>query len=149
MFGISDGVSPIISYNYGAKNFKRVKEVMNFSYVASFLIGAIIFIFILLFKENLIRLFISDNEAIIKIATSGITIFAFSYLINGFNIVTSAYFTSIGLAKESIIIALSRGAIFTLIGIEIFPKLFSVNGIWMSVPFAEIITLLICYYLLR
>lgn len=149
MFGISDGVSPIISYNYGAKNFKRVKEVMNFSYVASFLIGSIIFIFILIFKENIIGLFISDNEAIIKIATLGITIFAFSYLINGFNILTSAYFTSIGLAKESIIIALSRGAIFTLIGIKIFPKLFSVNGIWMSVPFAEVITILICYYLLR
>lgn len=95
MFGIADGIGPLVSYNYGAK------------------------------------------------------IFAVGYLINGFNILNSAYFTSIGLAKESVIIALSRGCVVTLIGIFILPNIFGMNGIWMTVPFAEIVTVGVCLYLLK
>lgn len=68
---------------------------------------------------------------------------------NGINIINSAYFTCIGFAKESVIIALSRSLIFIVIGVMILPKAFGVSGIWMSVPFAEIITLAITYFLFR
>lgn len=149
MFGIADGVGPLISYNYGAKNFKRVKDVMGFSFKVSFIIGVIISITLFFFRENLVDLFIGDNEDIVKIATLGTKIFSIGFLFNGFNILSSSYFTSIGLATESIIIALSRGLIFILIGIVILPVAFSDSGIWMVMPFAEILTLGTCYFLLK
>lgn len=149
MFGIADGIGPLVSYNYGAKNYNRVWESMKFSYVVSFIIGVIIFIIIMLFGENLIRLFISDNTEIIKLALTGARIFAVGYLINGFNILNSAYFTSIGLATESVIIALSRGCVVTLIAIFVLPNIFGENGLWMSVTFAEIVTVGVSLILLK
>ncbi|MGL5084695.1 MAG: MATE family efflux transporter [Clostridium sp.] len=146
---ISNGIGPLVSYNYGAKNFKRVWESMKFSYVVSFIIGAIIFIIIMIFGERLIGLFISDNVEIINLALTGARIFAVGYLINGFNILNSAYFTSIGLAKESVIIALSRGCVVILIAIFILPNIFGENGLWMSVPFAEIVTVGVSLFLLK
>lgn len=149
MFGIADGIGPLVSYNYGAKSFKRVWEAMKFSYGISFLIGVIIFIILIFFGESLISVFISNNAEILSLAFTGAKIFAVGYLINGFNILNSAYFTSIGLAKESVIIALSRGCVVTLIGIFILPNIFGMNGIWMTVPFAEIVTVGVCVYLLK
>lgn len=149
MFGIADGIGPLVSYNYGAKSFKRVWEAMKFSYGVSFLIGVIIFIILIFFGESLISVFISNNAEISNLAFTGAKIFAVGYLINGFNILNSAYFTSIGLAKESVIIALSRGCVVTLIGIFILPNIFGMNGIWMTVPFAEIVTVGVCVYLLK
>lgn len=149
MFGIADGVGPIISYNYGAKKFKRVKDVMRFSFKVSSIIGVILAIILFFLGENLVALFIRDNKDVVNIATLGTKIFSISFLFNGFNILSSSYFTSIGLAKESIIIALCRGLIFILIGISILPIAFSDSGIWMVMPFAEILTLGTCYFLLR
>ncbi|MEG0306429.1 MAG: MATE family efflux transporter [Clostridium sp.] len=149
IFGISDGIGAVVSYSYGAKDFNRVKEVMKFSYIVAFVIGAIIFIVLLFWGQSLVSLFIRDNEAIIQLATVGAKIFAFGYLISGFNILSSGYFTSIGLAKESVIIALSRGLVFILIGILILPRVFKINGILMVVPFAEFLTAGVCYYLLK
>lgn len=149
MFGIADGIGPLVSYNYGAKSFKRVWEAMKFSYGVSFLIGVIIFIILIFFGESLISVFISNNAEILNLAFTGAKIFAVGYLINGFNILNSAYFTSIGLAKESVIISLSRGCVVILIGIFILPNIFGTNGIWMTVPFAEIVTVGVCLYLLK
>lgn len=149
MFGISDGVGPLISYNYGANNLRRVRKAMKFSYVISFLIGVIIFIILMFFARPLVSLFINSNDKLINLATKGAKIFAIGYLISGFNILNSGYFTSIGMAKESVVIALARGCVFTLIGIFIFPNILGINGIWMTVPFAEILTAGVCYYLLK
>jgi len=144
MFGIADGIGPLISYNYGAKNYKRVWKSMKFSYYVSFFIGFMIFIILMVWGNLLVRLFINNNVEVINLATIGVKIFAIGYLVNGFNILSSAYFTSVGLAKESVIIALARGCIFTLIGIVLLQKTFGINGIWMAVPFAEILTVGVC-----
>lgn len=149
MFGIGDGIGPIISYNYGARNYKRVKKVLNLSYIVAAIIGIILFIILFFFAENLIGIFGSDNQSVKELAVMGSKLFSFGILISGFNILNSGYFTAIGLAKESVIIALSRGLIFIVIGIFILPRFFAGNGIWLSVPFAEVITLGICYYLMK
>lgn len=149
MFGIADGIGPLISYNYGAKKFKRVKDVMRFSIKVSFIIGVILCITLFFFGENLVGLFIRDNKDIVSIATFGTKIFAIGFIFNGFNILSSSYFTSLGLAKESMIVALSRGLVFILIGIVVLPVIFNDSGIWMVMPFAEILTLGTCCFLLK
>lgn len=70
-------------------------------------------------------------------------IFSFGFLFNGINIFTSGMFTAFSNGKVSAIISSLRTFIFFIIGMMIFPNLFGVNGVWMVVPFAEIITLIV------
>ena len=97
----------------------------------------------------MISLFIKDNPSILSMASKGAKIYGISFLMSGFNIIISAYFTSIGKAKESVIIAGSRGIVFMVMGITLLPKLFNITGIWLTVPFAEGLTLVLSLFLLK
>ena len=149
MFGISDGIGPVVSYNYGGKKFDRVKAIMKLSDKVIITIGIIIFTSLFFFGRNLVNIFVNGNEEILNIASVGAKIYAFAFFVNGFNIVSSGYFTAIGYAKESVIVASCRGLIFIIIGIFTLPNIFGINGIWMSVPFAELITLFIGIKLMK
>lgn len=149
LFGISDGIGPIVSYNYGAEKFHRVKSTLKISKIIGFTVGVILCIILFFFGENLVSIFINDNEEIIKIASTGGKIISFSFLLSGINIINSSYFTAIGKAKESIVVAAGRGLVFIMIGILILPLLFELNGVWMSILFAEICTMVIGSFMIR
>ncbi|MGL5416825.1 MAG: MATE family efflux transporter [Clostridium sp.] len=147
IYGITDGISSIISYNYGAKQFERVKSIFYLSIKISFFVGALTFICIFFFSEPLVKIFVPDNIEAITLATDGSKIYAFAFLLSGIPALGSAYFTAIGYAKESIIIALSRGLIFIIIGILVLPQIFGLAGVWLTIPFSEFVTVLISFYL--
>ncbi len=149
LFGISDGVGPIVSYNFGTKDTRRVKQLMKLSYTFNFIFGVILFSVLFFFGDQLVRLFIKDNPALIALAVSGGKLYAISFLMSGFNILNSGYFTFIGKGLESVIVAASRGFIFVSVGVFILPMLFGINGIWLSVPFAELCAVLIGLALLK
>ncbi len=149
MFGISDGIGPIISYNYGDENYERLNNTLKLALKVNLIVGVILFITLYLFGRELISLFARENVDIVNLAVSGSRIYAFSFILNGFNIINSGYFTSIGKAKESIVIAASRGIVFIISGIIILPMLIGINGVWLTVPFAECITLVIGMYMLK
>ena len=149
MFGVSDGIGPIASYNFGSRDFSRVKSILKLSYAVISIISLLVFVTLLAFSEQLVQLFISDDDSLVSFATQGGQIYALSFLCCGFNILYSGFFTSIGNARASIIVALSRGLIFVLLGIAVLPAFFGVNGVWFVVPFAEIITFGISLLLLR
>lgn len=147
MFGVSDGIGPIISYNFGSKSYDRMEKAIRVSSKAILFIGICVFCALFFFGENLVRLFVTELE-VVSLAVGGSKIYALAFFMNGFNILFSAYFTSIGNAKNSVIIAASRGIIFLPIGIIILPKIFGVPGVWLSVPFAEFITFIIAIRLM-
>lgn len=149
VFGIADGITSIISYNYGAKEFDRVKSIVKLSSVVSFIVCIATFIVLFFFSDSLIKLFVGSDKFILDLAINGAKIYALAFIFNGFSIIYSSYFTAIGYAKESIIIALSRGLVFIVIGITVLPKLIGINGIWFTVPFAELITFVISLYLMN
>lgn len=149
MFGISDGVGPIISYNYGHGSFDRVKKLLKISVIINSIIGVLLFVVLMIFSDQLVSLFVDKGSEAIKIASSGARIYAIASLMNGFNIISSGYFTAIGHARNSIIVAISRGLIFILIGLAILPSLFGITGVWLAVPFAETITMLMGIVLLK
>lgn len=147
MFGVSDGIGPIISYNFGSKSYDRMEKAIIVSSKAILFIGICVFCALFFFGENLVRLFVSEIE-VVSLAVEGSRVYALAFFMNGFNILFSAYFTSIGNAKNSVIIAASRGIIFLPIGITILPQIFGVPGVWLSVPFAEFITFIIAIRLM-
>lgn len=147
IFGIGDGISSIISYNYGAKYMDRVKSIFNLAMKIALCVGTLTFICVFFFSENLVKIFVPSNYEIINIAVSGSKIYALAYLIIAITTLSSSYFTAIGYAKESVIIALSRGLIFIAIGITVLPSIFGINGVWLTIPFSELMTLFICLHL--
>lgn len=149
LFGIADGVRPIISYNYGAKNSERVSKILKVSTIANLVIGIIIFLIMSVFSEPLINIFLKDGKSILEIASNGARIYGLAFLFNGVNILVSSYFTAIDDPKSSIIVAASRGMVFILVGIMVLPYLFGINGIWGTIVFAEVITILICMKLIK
>ena len=149
LFGIADGVRPIISYNYGAENEDRVNKTLRTSIIANLVIGGIIFIVMEMFSEPLINVFLKDGQSVLEMATTGARIYGIAFLFNGINILISSYFTAIDDPKSSIIVALSRGIVFITVGIFILPYIFGINGIWGSIVFAEVMTIIICFKLLK
>ena len=146
MFGMSDGISPILSNNYGAGQKHRIQSTLRIALAANFLIGVLLFIIFNLFGENLIRIFVDNAEdaSIIQMAADGAKIYGICFLANGFNIVQSGYHTALGNAVASITIAASRGIVFIVIGIALFSALWGINGVWFTLPFAELMTVLCC-----
>ena len=149
MFGISDGISSIVSYNFGARNFDRVKDILKLALKSSLFIGVIVFLIITFFKSNLISLFVKDDVEVLNLAVEGASIYSFAFLFNGVNIVIAAFFTAIGYAKESAIISVLRGLVFVSISIFVLGNIFLTNGIWMSVPCAEILTFIIALFMIN
>lgn len=148
--GVSDGILPIIGYNHGAGNTLRIKKTLGLAIRTNLIIGIILFAMVSLLGANLISLFFNtDNNRIIEIAVEGSVIYAFAFLINGFNILAASYFTALGNAKWSIIISLLRGLVFISVGIWILPRIMGISGIWLAMPIAEILTLGIAVYLVR
>ncbi|MGL5312905.1 MAG: MATE family efflux transporter [Peptostreptococcaceae bacterium] len=149
LFGIADGIRPIVSYNFGADNNERVSKLLKASVIVNIVIGTIIFLIMSLFSEPLINIFLKDGKNILDIASTGAKIYGLAFLFNGLNILISSYFTAIDDAKSSIIVAASRGIIFIVVGIFILPYIFGINGIWGTIVFAEVITIFICFRLLN
>lgn len=147
--GISAGIGPVISYNYGAGLQEHVRQLLKLCCQVALVMGSLLFILIFFFGKYMVLLFVKDNQIVLELATHGAKIYAFTFFLNGINILFSGYFTSIGDALSSIIVAICRGMIFILTGIMIFPRFFGISGIWMTVPCAELLTILVVIFLMK
>lgn len=148
--GISDGIIPIIGYNFGAGQHGRIKSILKLAAWTNSLIGISLFLLLLLFGEQVIGLFFKDHGSeAFAIASRGVSIYCFAFLLCGLNILASSYFTAIGNAKISIIISALRGLIFVGIGILVLPAVFGIDAIWYDVPIAEVCTLSVSFWLVR
>lgn len=146
--GISDGIIPIVSYNYGAGNRARIRKVLFLAVKTNLTIGITLFLLLSFFGEQVVGLFFRSGETdVIEIAARGTTIYAFAFLFNGLNILASSYFTAMANAKISIIISLLRGLVLVAPAILFLPMVLGIEGVWLAVPLAEIITLGVSFIL--
>ena len=90
-----------------------------------------------------------DDATVQKMIKSGILIFMWNFVLCGLNAIASFYFTSIGKAKESAVISTARGLVILLAAIFILPSIFGMNGIWLTSPATEILTLAITLFYLK
>lgn len=148
--GVSDGIIPIISFNFGARRTDRVKRVLSLAGRTNFVIGLVLFSVLFFFGKEVTGLFFKgDAPEAVEIANYGITIYCFAFLMSGLNILASSYFTAIGNAKMSVVISMLRSLVFVVFGILVYPPLFGIQSIWYDIPVAEICTLFISFALVR
>lgn len=141
--GFSIGVAPILSYNYGDQNYDRLKKIYKMNRNFILFTSGIVFLTALVLAPIITNIFVDKTNPVYAIAKHGFYLFSFSFLFSGMNIYSSAFFTALSNGKVSAIIAFSRTFIFFIFAITMLPKVLEVNGVWLAVPFAEIMTLLL------
>ncbi|MDO5407741.1 MAG: MATE family efflux transporter [Eubacteriales bacterium] len=141
--GFSMGVAPVISYNYGGKNHQRLKKVFRICLLFIVTVSALIFAISIFFGSYLVNIFSSTGTPVYDIAKNGFLIFSFSFLCCGINIFTSATFTALSNGKISAIISFLRTFGLITILLLTLPQILGVNGVWLAVPIAELITLIV------
>lgn len=147
--GICNGISPIISFNHGAKNKERIENLMKIAIITISVIGVVSTILMIFGGETLISMFTEGDEALVSLTVEATRIYAIAFIVNGLNILASAYFTAIEDAKTSAIISALRGAILIVVFIVLLPIVFGEVGIWLTVPFSEAVTVVVAFNYIR
>lgn len=141
--GFSMGIAPILSYNYGSGNAKQLKKVLRICFC--FIIAISVFVFLLSFfaGEAIAKVFAEKNENVFEIAKQGFVLFSFSFLFSGCNIFASAFFTALSNGAASATISFFRSFGFIMLFLLVLPRFLQVTGVWLSVPLAELFTLML------
>jgi putative MATE family efflux protein len=149
ILGISQGLSPLIGFNYGARLYPRVKKVLGEAFIWTSVVTIFGFIIMVIFPESLVSIFTSDISVIEKGAVPLRLIAMFAPLWS-FPILGSTFFQAIGKARPSLIINLSRDLFFFIPAIIILPCFFDLIGVWISWPVTDFFSFAItAIFLLR
>lgn len=135
--GFSIGSSPIIGYHYGAENNDELKSLLKKSLMIIATISLALTVFAELLSSPLAKIFVSYDENLFAMIRDGYRLYTLSYLICGFNIWGSAFFTALNNGFMSATISFLRILVFQIICLLLLPAIFDVNGIWISIVVAE------------
>lgn len=146
--GFGQGISPMISYNYGAKEQLLCNKLRNYTSKIAIVIGFVFFGLVFFAGKQYAMIFTKDTD-LINLVMNGFKLFAFSFIFTGYNIITSFYFTAIGFAKESAIISSIRGLVLLTLNIFLLPIIFGQNGIWLIASVTELGAFMVAMYFVQ
>lgn len=138
VIGISQGLQPIVSFNFGAQKYDRVKDAYKKAVFAATAISIVAFLCFQFFPRQIIGIFGSGSEEYLHFAERYFRIFLFFTFLNGIQPVSSNFFTSIGAPKKGIFLSLTRQIIFLLPLLLIFPYFFGIDGVMYTAPIADL-----------
>lgn len=147
VLGLTQGMQPIVGYNYGAGNFSRMNKALKYTiFLATgvttigFLIGE--------FMPRMVASVFTTDEELIEYAVEGLRIVLIFFPIIGFQMASSYFFQSIGMTKKAIFMSLTRQVLFLIPGLLILPSIFGLKGIWYSMPLSDLLSAIVAAFLL-
>ena len=141
--GYAMGCAPLIGYHYGAGNHKELKNLLTKSLVLMGILGVLLTIAAEVLAAPLSRLFVGYDPELYALTCHAFRLYAFSFLVTGFNIYGSAFFTALNNGGISAAISFLRTLLFQVAMIYLLPIFFDLDGIWLAVTAAECLTLVI------
>ncbi len=147
VMGLNQGMQPIAGYNYGAGLYSRVNEVLKLTIILATCILSLGFLIVELMPHAVASVFTTD-QTLIDLSVEGLRIVFIFYPIVGFQMVTSNFFQSIGMAGKAIFLSLTRQLLFLLPCLLIFPHFWGAKGIWYSMPVADLIASIVAAFML-
>ena len=145
--GMAQGMQPIVGYNYGAGHFDRVKTTLKYCISIATIITTLGCVAALILPNHIARMFTTDTQ-LVNITASGLSIYASTFFVVGFHIITTNYFQSIGRAGVSIFLSLSRQILLLIPFILLFPPIWHLKGAWLAQPMSNIISAIIATIIL-
>ncbi len=149
IFGLNNGMIPIIAFNYGARNKKRIIQTIKLSILISVSIMAIGLIIFQVFPGILLKNLFDASEHMLSIGVPALRIISLSFLFAGYCIIVGSVFQAMGNAVYSLVISAARQLFVILPVAYVFAKLFGLSSVWWSIPIAEIVSVTLSTILLR
>lgn len=147
--GFSQGVSPVISFNYGSKNQAQLKQVFRTTLIFTLITSLATFLLAQAAGGLMVGIFTKPNTAVYALARHGFTLFTFSFLFSGVTIFASALFTALSDGRVSAIISFVRTFGLIITSLVVLPSLIGVDGVWLAIPIAEFGGMLLSVYYLK
>ncbi len=147
--GIAMGASPIIAFKFGEKNKAGLKKIIKQAKLFILISSILVLTFSFSFSSQAVGIFISKDSPTFEMAKNGFLLFAPAYLLMGFNVLTSATFTSLSNGKVSALFSILRTLVFLVIALLTLPNIFGITGVWIAVPIAELMAFLVAIYLYK
>ena len=148
VLGVSQGFLPVAGFNIGAKNNKRVKETIKKSIWFGSILGTIIFIVVLIFKEEIISVFTNDITLLRETPNATLIAFLAAPIVT-MQLIGSAYFQAAGKAMPALFLTLLKQGIFLIPLAYILPKYYGIDGVWWSFPIADVLSTIITVWVLK
>ena len=149
IFGLNNGMIPIIAFNYGARNKKRIIQTIKLSILISVSIMAIGLIIFQVLPGILLKNLFDASEHMLSIGVPALRIISLSFLFAGYCIIVGSVFQAMGNAVYSLVISAARQLFVILPVAYVFAKLFGLSSVWWSIPIAEIVSVTLSTILLR
>jgi putative MATE family efflux protein len=147
VMGFNQGMQPIAGYNFGARLFPRVMQVLKYTICCAVSVTTIGFLACQLFPRTIVYLFTTD-ESFLHVAEEGLHVVFFFFPVVGFQMVTSSFFQSIGMASRAIFLSLTRQLLFLVPCLLILPRIYMLKGVWMSLPVADLVATVVAAIML-
>lgn len=137
IFGINQGVQPIIGFNYGAKKYERVKEALRLAILGATTLVTLGFISTRLFPTQFISLFSRNDPELMAFGLKAMKIVMIMFPVVGFQIVGANYFQAVGKPKKAAVLSLSRQVLLLIPALLILPRFFGLNGVFYALPVSD------------
>ncbi|WP_367942243.1 MATE family efflux transporter [Enterocloster citroniae] len=147
--GFSQGVSPVISFNYGSKNHNQLKQVFRTSLIFTAVTSLATFLLAQITGSLVVGVFARPGTAVYILARHGFTIFAFSFLFSGLTIFASALFTALSDGRISAVISFVRTFGLIITSLLVLPFLIGIDGVWLAIPIAEFGGVILSIYYMK
>lgn len=148
ILGVSNGVIPILSYNFGAGLTRRVKSIIRYACSINFACGLAVCLTLFFFSRQIVGMFFASSETtVIDLAVNGGRIVAFAFLFNVFNLFASSFFTAMDKGGISLLIASLRGLIVLIALMLLLTHWLGIDGIWLAIPATEALTLIVVAFI--
>lgn len=144
--GYSIGIAPIIGYHYGAQNHLELQNLFRKSLILITIFSILLTACAELLSFPLARIFVGYDKALLDMTCNGFRLYAISFIISGFNIFSSGFFTALNNGVISAIISFARTLLFQLGAVIILPLFIRLNGIWLAIVAAEVLALFVSIY---
>jgi len=142
VMGLNQGMQPIAGYNFGAKQYPRVTQVLKITIYAATIVTTIGFLMGMFIPQLAVSIF-TTHEELVNISAKGLRIVVMFFPIVGFQMVTSNFFQSIGMASKAIFLSISRQVLVLIPCLLILPRFYGQLGVWISMPISDLIASLI------
>lgn len=140
--GFNQGLQPIAGYNYGARQYKRVKKVFVLTVQCELVVTTVLFLISEFCPEFAVGLFTNDED-LITLASHGMRLTGLAAAVVGFGMATSNFFQSVGMVKKSIFLSLTRQLLFLLPVLYLLPGFMGQDGVWLSFPISDFLNFLV------
>ena len=142
MMGITQGLQPILGFNYGAGQYNRVKQSFNLASIIASVYGTICVIIMVAMPGTIFSAFSRDTE-LVSVGTTALRYMVLMLPLIGFQVVGSGLFQALGKAIEALVLSLSRQVLILIPMVIVLPFLFGIKGVWLSFPFSDTLSFVI------